>query len=183
MRASNGFSLSSKRDLLVNGVLERRLASTGMPLTRIGGAVRYYIPQGSNALLYAVLSGDKIHGGGIADQLLLGGDTGLRGYPSRYQAGEKRALLSLEARAYTDWYPFRLLRIGGAAFFDYGRAWGGLNQNTVNPGWLGDVGVGLRIALDRAAFANVLHADIAVPLNRTPGIKSVQFVVKTEITF
>ena len=183
VRASNGFSLSSNRDLLVNGALERRLASTGMPLTRIGGAVRYYVPQGSNALFYAVLSGDKIHGGGIADQLLLGGDTGLRGYPSRYQAGEKRALLSLEARAYTDWYPFRLLRIGGAAFFDYGRAWGGLNQNTVNPGWLGDVGVGLRIALDRAAFANVLHADIAVPLNRTPGIKSVQFVVKTEITF
>ncbi len=24
----------------------------------------------------------------------------------------------------TDWYPFRLFRIGGAAFFDIGRTWG-----------------------------------------------------------
>ena len=107
----------------------------------------------------------------------------MRGYPSHYQAGENRALLSIEQRAYTDWYPFRLLRVGAAAYVDYGRAWGGLNRNISNPGWLADIGVGLRIALDRAAFANVLHADIAIPLNRTPGIKSVQFVVKTEVTF
>lgn len=180
---SNGFSFASRRDLLVNGVAERRIASTGLPMTQIGAAVRYYIPHGSDKLFYAALSGDRISGGGIADQLLLGGHNGMRGYPSHYQAGERRALLSIEQRAYTDWYPFRLLRIGGAAFFDYGRAWGGLNQNTSNPGWLADVGVGLRIALDRASFGNVLHADIAVPLNRTPEIKSVQFLVKTEVTF
>lgn len=181
--ASNGFSFASNRDLLVSGTVERRIASIGVPMTQIGGAVRYYIPQGSNALLFTSLSADRISGGGLADQLLLGGDDGLRGYKSRYQAGERRALLSIEQRAYTGWYPFRLFRVGGAAFFDYGRAWGGLNQNTANPGWLADAGVGLRIAMDRASFGNVLHADIAVPLNRTPGIKSVQFVVKTEVTF
>ena len=180
---SNGFSFASDRDLLVSAAAERRIASTGEPMTQIGGVARYYFPQGKAALFYASLSGDRISGGGIADQLLLGGSNGLRGYKSRYQAGERRALLSLEQRAYTDWYPFRLLRVGGAIFFDAGRAWGGLNQNIANPGWLADVGVGLRIALDRAAFANVLHADIAVPLNRAPGIKPVQFLVKTEITF
>ncbi len=180
---SNGFSFASDRDLLVSAAAERRIASTGEPMTQIGGVARYYFPQGKAALFYASLSGDRVSGGGIADQLLLGGSNGLRGYKSRYQAGERRALLSLEQRAYTDWYPFRLLRVGGAVFFDAGRAWGGLNQNIANPGWLADVGVGLRIALDRAAFANVLHADIAVPLNRAPGIKPVQFLVKTEITF
>ena len=181
--ASNGFSFASNRDLLVSGTVERRIASIGVPMTQIGSAMRYYIPQGSNALLFTSLSVDRIRGGGLADQLMLGGDNGLRGYKSRYQAGERRALLSIEERAYTDWYPFRLFRVGGAAFFDYGRAWGGLNQNTANPGWLADAGVGLRIAMDRASFGNVLHADIAVPLNRAPGIKSVQFVVKTEVTF
>jgi hypothetical protein len=45
------------------------------------------------------------------------------------------------------------------------------------------VGIGLRLLLDRASFAKVLHADVAVPLNRAPGIKSVQFHVKTELTF
>ena len=181
--ASNGYSFASDQDLLVAATAERRIASTGQPMTQIGGVARYYFPQGKAALFYASLSGDHISGGGIADQLLLGGSNGLRGYKSRYQAGERRALLSLEERAYTDWYPFRLLRVGGAAFFDVGRAWGGPNQNIANPGWLADVGVGLRVALDRAAFANVLHADIAVPLNRAPGIKPVQFLVKTEVTF
>ena len=180
---SNGFSFASNNVLLVNGTAERRLATTGTPMTQTGAAVRYYVPQGKDALFYAALSGDGIRGGGLADQLLIGGNNGLRGYPSYYQAGERRALLTLEQRIYTDWYPFRLVRVGAAAFVDYGRAWGGLNQNISNPGWLADAGVGLRFALDRAAFANVLHADIAVPLNRTPGIKSVQFVVKTEITF
>ena len=180
---SNGFSFASNRNLLVSGLVERRIASTGAAMTQVGGVARYYIPQGNAALFYAALSADRISGGGLADQLLLGGSNGLRGYKSRYQAGERRALLALEQRAYTDWYPFRLLRVGGAVFFDVGRAWGGLNQNIANPGWLADVGVGLRIALDRAAFANVLHADIAVPLNRAPGIKPVQFLVKTEITF
>ena len=58
-----------------------------------------------------------------------------------------------------------------------------MNQNAENPGWLSDVGFGLRLALDRTAFGNVLHADIAVPLNRAEGIKSVQFLVKTQVKF
>ena len=181
---SNGFSFTANRDLLLSGSLERRIATTGLPMTQAGASARIYLPQGSNALFYASLAADRISGGGgVADQLLLGGNNGLRGYPSYYQAGERRALLSLEQRAYTDWYPFRLLRVGGAVFFDYGRAWGGPNQNVSNSGWLADAGIGLRLALDRAAFSNVLHADIALPLNRTKDIKSTQFVVRTEVTF
>ena len=45
-------------------------------------------------------------------QLLLGGDNGLRGYPLRYEAGTSRALLTVEQRVFTDWYPFRLVRVG-----------------------------------------------------------------------
>ena len=180
---SNGFSYSANRDLLLSGSLERRVGSTGLPMTQAGASARIYLPQGSNTMFYASLAADRISGGGVADQLLLGGNNGLRGYPSYYQAGERRALLTLEQRAYTDWYPFRLLRVGGAVFFDYGRAWGGPNQNLSNPGWLADVGIGLRLALDRAAFSNVLHADIALPLNRSNDIRSTQFVVRTEVTF
>ena len=75
------------------------------------------------------------------------------------------------------------LSASGAVFFDYGRAWGGVNQNLENGGWLADAGIGLRLAVDRAAFANVLHVDLAFPLNRTPGIDPVQFVVKSHLTF
>ena len=116
-------------------------------------------------------------------QLQLGGDNGLRGYPLRYQTGTHRALLSLEERGYTDWYPFRLFRVGGAVFYDHGRAWGGVNQNTVNPGWLSDVGFGLRILNDRQRTRHRLHIDIAFPLNADPSIKSYQILLKTRTHF
>ena len=88
-----------------------------------------------------------------------------------------------EFRGYSDVYLFHLFRIGGAAFYDLGRAWGAADGNAANPRWLSDVGVGLRIFNVRAAFGNVLHLDLAVPLHRDPGIKSVQFLVKTKASF
>jgi hypothetical protein len=53
-------------------------------------------------------------------QVLLGGDNGLRGYPLRYRPASG-ALLSVEERFFTDFYPWRLFRVGYAAFFDVGR--------------------------------------------------------------
>jgi outer membrane protein assembly factor BamA len=149
----------------------------------LSAALRYYVPQGRRALFYATASGDTLRNPETADLLLLGGDNGLRGYPLRYQSGEHRALLTVEERVYTDWYPFRLFRVGGAVFYDIGRAWGGPFQNPVNPGWLSDAGFGLRILSDRAAFGNVLHVDLAFPLNPDPGIRSMQFLVKTYANF
>jgi hypothetical protein len=181
---SRGFSLPRDQDVLASATLQRQLGSTGVPLTGAGAQLRYFAPQNAHSAFYGSLSGDRIGARAIApDQLLLGGDNGLRGYPLRYQSGDRRALVTLEERVYTDWYPFRLARVGAAVFYDRGRAWSGVNQNAVNGGWLSDFGVGLRIALDRAAFGNVLHADVAVPAQRTPGIKAVQFLVKTQITF
>lgn len=52
-------------------------------------------------------------------------------------------------------------------------------MNTVNPGWLADAGFGLRLVSTRTAFANVLHVDVAVPLNASGWIKRVQLLVKT----
>jgi hypothetical protein len=181
--ASHGVSFSWGHDLLAALSAERRVASTGGALTQFGTSLRYYAPQSTHAAFYGALTADRVNATAAPDQLLLGGDNGLRGYPLRYQSGERRVLLTLEQRGYTDWYPFRLVRVGGAVFYDVGRAWGGVNQNAVNGGWLSDVGIGLRLSLDRTAFANVLHADIAVPLDRAAGIKSVQYLVKTQLTF
>jgi len=181
---SRGFMLPRQQDLLATVTAQRQMASTGEPLNQVGTLLNYYAPQNRYAAFYGSLSADRIGDGAAApDELLLGGDNGLRGYPLRYQSGTRRALLTLEQRVYSDWYPFHLVRVGGAAFYDRGRAWGGVNQNAENGGWLSDVGVGLRLAFDRAAFGNVLHADIAMPLQRTPSIKKVQFIVKTELTF
>ena len=183
-QAAWGVTLPWPHDLFATVKAQRQMASTGVPLSQAGFALRYYAPQSPRAAFFAALSGDiQGDGGGAPDQLLLGGDNGLRGYPLRYQSGVHRALLTVEQRYYTDWYLFRLARVGAAAFYDVGRAWGGVNQNAVNGGWLSDVGVGLRFSFDRAAFGNVLHVDLAVPLDRAGDIASVQLVVKSKATF
>ena len=180
---SDGIALGSDQDIQASGLIERTIGSSGDPLSHIGGSVRYFATHGTHAAFHASLMGDRIKDAPAPDQFRLGGEQGLRGYPLNYQNGDNRVVLTLEERYYTDWYPLRLLRVGGAIFYDVGRAWGGVNQNTVNGGWLNDVGIGLRLILDRASFAKVLHADVAAPLNRAPGVKSVQFHVKTELTF
>ncbi len=182
--AARGFTLPWGHDLFATVKAQRQLASTGSPLAQAGFSLRYYGPQSARAAFFAGLSGDRLGNGAAApDELLLGGDSGLRGYPIRYQSGERRVLFTVEQRYYTDWHIFQLMRVGGAAFYDVGRAWGGANQNAENPGWLSDVGVGLRLSFDRAAFGNVLHLDVAVPLDRAGDIKAVQFLVKTKATF
>ncbi|MBI3530078.1 MAG: hypothetical protein HY067_19190 [Betaproteobacteria bacterium] len=180
---SDGFQIPHGNDMLISTYLSGQYGDGRGRREGLGGSLRYYVPQGKRALFYAAVSGDVVRKPETADLLLLGGDNGLRGYPLRYQSGEHRALFTVEERVYTDWYPFRLFRVGGAVFYDIGRAWGGPFQNPVNPGWLSDVGFGLRILSARSAFGNVLHADIAFPLNPDPNIRSTQFLVKTSANF
>ncbi|MEQ8692438.1 MAG: BamA/TamA family outer membrane protein [Pseudomonadales bacterium] len=112
-------------------------------------------------------------------QLTLGGDAGLRGYPSRYQLGDRSFLLTVEQRYYSDAYPFGLFRLGYAAFLDVGRAW----FEDEPPAWvpardgehfdtLSNIGVGLRLESVRTRRDRVLHIDIARPFVDGPDVKS-----------
>jgi outer membrane protein assembly factor BamA len=179
--ASKGFDVTANSILLTSMTLGGRYAGGGGENQSAGASARYYHRHARYLVSYASVSADVVRDPDLPGPLLIGGDNGLRGYPLRYQAGERRALMTLETRGYTDWYPFRLIRVGGALFYDVGRAWGGENQNTINPGWLHDVGFGLRFLNARTAFGNVLHADIAFPLNREGDISSVQFLLRTKI--
>ena len=171
------------------GILLASVSSTGQwgygPLDRqaTGGSIKFYSRPDSRTLIYYSLAGDVLRDATASTQLVVGGDTGLRGYPRNYQSGDNRVVANIEDRVYTDWYPFQLFRVGGAVFYDFGRAWGGPGANTANAGWLSDVGFGLRILSARSAFGNVLHLDLAFPLNRDPNIKRVQFLVQTQTTF
>ena len=113
----------------------------------------------------SALASDKLD----ADtQVLLGGDNGLRGYPLRYQAGTQRAILTVEERFYTDFYPWRLFRVGYAAFMDVGRVDGQDPRASPSLGTLYDVGV--RLASELAALERPLdraHRS-RVPAERRP---------------
>ena len=179
---SKGFSAGTGQILASASFAGQWGTQTGDVRT-IGASTRYYQPLEGALLFYFAASLDAVKPASAADELLLGGDNGVRGYPLRYQAGTKRAVFTVEERYYTDWYPLRLFRVGWAVYYDLGRAWGGELPNAT-PGWLSNVGVGLRILSARASRGNVVHIDLAVPMHRTdPNIDPYQLVVMTGKTF
>ena len=83
-------------------------------------SARYYLNQSDKRLFFATLHasiGDELD---LDNPVQLGGNNGIRGYPQRYQNGESKAVLTIEQRYFTDWYPFRLARVGMAVFADAG---------------------------------------------------------------
>jgi hypothetical protein len=68
-------------------------------------------------------------------------------------------------------------------FTDVGRVWGAAPLASPSYGYLEDVGFGLRIGNARSGFGNVVHVDVAFPINAPPGIDKVQFLVQTQASF
>jgi outer membrane protein assembly factor BamA len=181
--ARRGFTLGSRQTLMTSAYLTGRYANGGADRVQTGFGAQYYLPQSSRWLFYASAAADTLVSPGPTDMLLLGGDNGLRGYPLRYQAGNHRALITLEERLYTDIFLWRLFRLGAAAYIDVGRAWGGPHVNLNDPGWLANAGLGLRIFSVRSAFSNVLHVDVAMPISPVADVKRVQYLLKTRTSF
>ncbi len=182
---TKSFSSSDKVRWLADGNLSGRWESGGVGLANalVGARVRYYNRQSSRRLLYISLDGSAGQDLDLDNLLELGGDSGLRGYPLRYQTGEKMALLTIEQRFYTSWYPFRLFYVGAAAFFDAGRTWGANPVGAKNLGLLKDVGVGLRFASSRSSTGTMIHVDLAVPLDGDSNISSLQINVNAKKGF
>jgi len=160
-----------------------RIEDDGLVNGLLGAEGRFYWQTSKYSKFFAAVSGTVSEQLDAEYQLTLGGDNGLRGYPLRYQAGTSRALLTLEQRYYTKWYPFRLFHVGAAAFFDMGRTWGTDVTGAESLGLLRDVGVGLRLGSSRSSFGNVVHIDLAFPLDGDEDIDSVQLLVTTKASF
>jgi outer membrane protein assembly factor BamA len=183
LNGSTGFRLGESNSLFVGSAMSGRLETDGLRDAALQGEARYYHRQRDSALFFATARVNAVVEPDLDHQLLLGGDNGLRGYPLRYQSGKASVLFTAEQRIFTDWFPFRLYRIGAAAFADAGRTWGDDVAGQAPLGWLADAGVGLRIGNSRSGLGNVLHVDLAVPLNRQPGIDSVQLLIETRGSF
>jgi hypothetical protein len=179
----HGLEWPHEQQLFLNWDLSSRLESDHARNLISDAAVRYYWRWRPDWLLYGSLSGTVTHLLDPDVQLLLGGDNGLRGYPLRYEAGTSRGLLTVEQRVFTDWYPFRLIRVGAAAFADVGRTWGSGVVGNSDLGLLSDVGLGLRLGNVRSGLGNVLHLDVALPLKEVPGNQKIQFLVQTMQSF
>ena len=182
--AARGFRLGDDHALFLDAALSGRQESGDFRDALLTAGLRYYVPDGPKRTFYASLTAEAGHRLDADHERLLGGDSGLRGYPLRYQAGQGRALLTLEQRFYTKYSLWRLADVGGAVFFDVGKTWGNSAFGpTENQGLLKDIGFGLRLGSAKTALANVLHIDVAFPLDGDRSISSVQVLVQTKRSF
>lgn len=182
-KALRGIELTELQQLFLTSDFSSRIEDGRARNLLADAGAKYYWRWREDWLLYAGLTGTVTDALDPDMQLLLGGDNGLRGYPLRYESGTSRALFTVEQRFYTDWYPFRLVRVGGAIFADVGRTWGSGVIGNSDPGLLRDVGFGLRLGNTRSGLGNVLHIDFAFPLNNIAGIQRFQFLVQTMQSF
>jgi hypothetical protein len=182
--ARKGFEFDeSRQQLFLTSAFTSRIEGQRARNLIATGAASYYWRWQPDWMLYANLTGTVTDALDPDAQVQVGGDNGLRGYPLRFESGASSAVFTLEQRFYTDWYPFRLVRVGGAVFADAGRTWGAAVVGNSDPGLLSDVGFGLRLGNTRSGLGNVLHIDLAFPLKDIYGIKRVQFLVQTQQSF
>jgi outer membrane protein assembly factor BamA len=134
--------------------------------------VNHRMTQSPHFSLYSSLGAAYVRNLPEDEQLLIGGEEGLRGYPNRYQEGDRRMLFTLEERYFSDLYLWRVLRVGAAVFLDVGRAWFPHTTNDEPFGTLIDVGFGLRIESTRTRSDRLLHIDLAFPLQDGPEVGS-----------
>ncbi|HEX7035165.1 MAG TPA: hypothetical protein VF210_05295 [Pseudomonadales bacterium] len=150
-----------------------------------GATVSYRYQQKGSWSLLVQASAEAIKNPTLDRQLLLGGEVGLRGYPNRYQTGDRRFLLTIEERYYSNLYPLRMFRLGAAAFIDVGRAW----YEAATPEWLPDdrsgghfdvlanAGLGLRLESTRTRRDQIVHLDVAFPVRGGPNVRDVEITL------
>jgi outer membrane protein assembly factor BamA len=181
--ANLGFGSLDKTALLVRAIVDGRREDGRTVNAKSRLNLRFYHRQSEKRLFFMTLSGTVGHDLDLDNPVQLGGKSGLRGYPLRYQTGDSKMLFSVEQRYFTDWYPWRLFRVGGAVFADVGRTWGDNPIGEENFGWLKDVGFGLRFAPTRFSTDKVAHLDFAFPLDGDPSIDSVQILIEAKRSF
>ena len=181
--ASGGRALGGGRMLLLDASATGRVGAQGPKNAVAEGGARYVVPdfkQHGNLVMW--LRGTFAHDLDPENRLLLGGDTGLRGYPLRYAYGDRAGLIGIEQRLYGDRQWLHLLRVGAAAFAEMGYVSGG-DAPANNLGVLRDVGLGLRLGSSRSSHGAMIHIDVAFPLDAAGDQRHPQFLVSTGDTF
>lgn len=148
----------------------------------VGAEIAYNLFQDENNRWFVRLRYDLGRNLEQYEELTLGGGNGLRGYPIDYQRGQRRYLMNLERRYFSDVHLFNVVRMGGVAYFDAGRVWDS-DISERDGSHLSNIGIGLRFSSSKARIGNILHIDLAMPLAEKSGLDSTQLLIKTERRF
>lgn len=180
---ARGVDFGIRQTLLFDADISGRSEGSGIAGSLLNANVRYYYQSSPRRLFYANLSATAGFHIDADQQILLGGDNGLRGYPLRYQAGTGKWLFTAEQRFFTDWHPFDLFNVGAALFYDMGAARGRVPFTARPRSLLRDAGFGLRLGNSRSSRGSMLHLDLAFPLDGGPNVHGMQFQILTSTSF
>jgi outer membrane protein assembly factor BamA len=181
--ASRGLGDIEATALLLALDASSRFESGHSQNAQLTASARFYHRQSGRRLFFASLHGTAGHALDVDNPVIVGGKTGLRGYPLNYQSGDSSVVMTVEQRFFTDWYPFRLVHVGAAVFADVGRAWGVNPADVEERAWLSDIGFGLRFAPTRFTHRKMFHLDFAFPLNGDDSIDSMQISFRAKRSF
>ena len=175
-----GFHPSRKQLALIevgiDGLFDKKTVTDGV----FSGRADWFLRHGKRRRLHVFGLFEVGRNLFIDNQISLGGDSGLRGYPIKYQNGDRKYLVSIEERYFFDWYPFHLVKTGVSVFADAGSAWDSRRESRDT---LGDVGFGFLIASTRQSNNNILRIDFAFPLDDRDTVDSFQLLVGSQAEF
>ena len=115
--------------------------------------------------------------------IVLGGESGVRGYPLQYRHGKNSTQFTFETRYYPHINIYKLLELGGAAFIDTGRVFGQSDQLASQSNWMTSIGLGARFFSTHSSESNVIHVDIIKPISSAPNVNSVEFRITSKHSF
>jgi hypothetical protein len=104
----------------------------------------------------------------LQNQIVLGGNSGLRGYKNDSFVGTRSILANVEDRFFFDGEYFHVVRFGGVVFAESG-AVAPAGSALSTPLFHSDVGMGIRAGSSRSTSGTVARLDVAYALNGGPG--------------
>ena len=137
-----------ERSIWFRGDEESR-RTTSFSVTLYNNRLRY--------LTWAVRSFYMADRGGQDRRLVIGGKSGLRGYPTELMAGDRLHVINVEGRFFPG-LELLSVKIGAAVFTDLGRTWQRGESLNIE-GYRISAGVGLRLSLEALRKGEIVRVD------------------------
>ncbi|WP_246047154.1 hypothetical protein [Colwellia ponticola] len=184
MRINKGFNLHNNALLLFELALASDIYQQRASRLLVTMTGEYFYQLNSNWGFY--LSNDNVFSKNqyVDNPVTMGGNTGLRGFPLQYQHGQNTVKVTSEIRYYPHINLFKLFDLAGVAFADAGRALGQSTVENIEDGWLGSVGLGLRLHSPHSGGNNpIIHIDFAFPQSDNIEINRFEIRVQAKKSF
>lgn len=95
-----------------------------------------------------------------SNALVLGGESGIRGYDTFFRTGDRLHVVNAEVRLYPQLELLSLI-FGGAVFMDFGRTWKNGERQYLLQDYYRSWGIGLRVSLEKISRGEMIRIDLA----------------------